>query len=121
MGEVTTVIPQGPNRHCGKLEEHERHPNRAPGPDYDWCDGVPPIEPFVELTIRVPLKPQGVVADNHEMARRLFGRKGLGFFVENLEHPDTRLVLRIRTTDKDAVYPVIHRDTGLTAVVMPGD
>ena len=135
MGEIERVIPQGPNRHCGKLEQHDKHPNYIPVQgtipatdgvtiDGSWCDGVPPLEAFAELTIRVPLSKGGVAATSHEAAFKLVQAAGLSLFVNYLDHPKTALVMRIRTADgQDRVYPVIRNKDGkgFRAVVMPDE
>jgi hypothetical protein len=121
MGEMTEVIPQGPNRHCGDLEPHDRHVNKATlgGGVGAWCDGVTPLGAFVELTIRVPLQRAGT---SHKAAMAFMERTGLGMFVSYLDHPNTALVLRARTQDGlDVVYPVVRSDNGkgFKVVVMP--
>lgn len=47
------LIPQGPRRHCGNPENHDRHPNLPT--DGSWCDGLQPLVDFVEVTVRMPL------------------------------------------------------------------
>lgn len=125
MGEMTTVIPQGPNVHCGNEEPHDKHQNARGIPGVgmtdlpSWCDGVPPLSQFVELTIRVPLRPEGPSAKDHKTALEVLARHGLSLFVTYMDHPSTDMVMRVRTADKDRVYPIIKRKGGLAAVVMP--
>lgn len=123
MGNLSVPLPQGPMKHCGKLEAHDKHPNLSTvgGGVAMWCDGVTPLEPFVELTIRVPLSNGGAAVSN-AAAVKLLATHGMSFFVNYLDHPKTALVLRARTQDGvDRVYPVIRNaeGKGFKAVEMP--
>lgn len=133
MGSVNMPLPQGPMAHCGDLEPHDKHASvgefvpvsssgRRVQVGQAWCDGVTPLEPFVELTIRVPLQAGGPATASHEAAMRFVERAGLDVFVSYIDHPDSSLLLRVRTADLvDRVYPVIrNKDSkGFKAVVMP--
>jgi hypothetical protein len=121
-------MPQGPMVYCGNIEEHDKHPMPGQGfvrgPDFKnaWCDGVPELKPFVELTIRVPLQSAAFASTSHEAAMRFMERAGLEMFINYMDHPDTSLVMRVRTADRgDRVYPIIRNaeGKGFKAVVMP--
>ena len=116
-----------PSKHCGILEPHPKHQNvRSPGgkplglkdlPSY--CDGVPPLEPFVELTIRASVRELfGEVTMTHDQALCMVSKYGLGMLVDCIDKPETAKVLRVRSGDgKDKVYPLISREAGMIAVV----
>jgi hypothetical protein len=136
MGEMI-AIPQPPKVQCGMGEKHEEHHNvRSKGAVPkgmvrfgssnlpSWCDGLPPLEAFVELTIRVPLRGEGFASTSNAAAMKFVERAGLAVFVNYLDHPDTSLVLRVRTQDLvDKVYPVISNPEGVgfKAVEMPAN
>jgi len=117
MGALKDLLPQGPKVHCGVAGSHVQHPNPQPEQDTAWCDGVPQLEAFTELTIRVPLGKEV----SHQEVLSLLSNNGLLFFVDSMDHERTKLVMRVRTGDKDKVYPIIKRPTGLTAVVTPDE
>jgi hypothetical protein len=124
MGKMTTVIPQGPNMHCGDTREHSKHVNEDPGfVRGSWCDGVPPLSSFVELTIRVDLERWAGTAggQDHETVLKFLAEHGFGVIIDGIGHKLGAVVLRVRTEDRDKVYPIIKAtgSTGLTAVVMP--
>lgn len=123
MGSLDGGVDNGtPSRHCGKIEPHGKHHNvRSPGgkplgmndlPSY--CDGVPPLEPFVELTIRASMQELfGEMAPTQEQAQHLVARYGLGLLIDCLDKPETAMVLRVRSGDgQDKVYPLLKRKDG---------
>ena len=110
-------IPNGtPSKHCGNPEPHERHASVG-----EWCDGVPPLEPFLELTVRASVRELfGDVNPSHQQALHLIARYGLGMLVDCIEKPETARVLRVRTGDGvDKVYPLLVNadNKGFKAVV----
>lgn len=119
MGEsVTGILPQGPERHCGQPGYHPKHQNTHPLPpnpvDGTWCSGVPVLEPFVEVTVRVPfnvaLKSGEFVPKDHRGALMMLAIIGLGsVLVDNLDHADTRMTLRLRAGREDRFYQVRTR------------
>lgn len=77
-----------------------------------------PLEPFVELTVRVSVAELfGDIQMTHDRAVHLLGRYGLGMLVDYIGKPETSMVMRVRTTDKDHVYPLITRKDQILAVV----
>jgi hypothetical protein len=116
MGSLSGgVIPQGPNRHCGDIEKHESHahlPNVEDGfasSDHAWCDGIPPLEPFVELVARVPLGSWGFPEDyTHAQVVQAIQDEGIPTFVFDEMAPGgfAKASLRVRWGGVDRVYPV---------------
>jgi hypothetical protein len=103
-----------PNVHCGNPAPHVRHGNtrKARG---SWCDGIPPLEPFVELTIRATLTELFGIDKpiRHDRALHLIAKYGMGMLVDCIDKPDTAMVLRVRTNDgRDKVYPIIKSSEG---------
>jgi hypothetical protein len=124
MGSMSIIIPQGPNRHCGNTEPHDRHENLVnvtplgsaeeklvPG-DGSWCDGIPPLQEFVELTVRVPLsayfgdeKPEDLGLDHRAVLQALGEETGYAnFILELADASDSSWVLRLRAAGQDRVY-----------------
>lgn len=106
------VIPQGPTQHCGNRQPHEMHVNEDPGAVHgSHCDGVPPLDPFVELAIRVPMATfmeTGLPVDQNEVLGRLC-EFGVWPVVELVSRPGSSACVRVRTTDRvDKVYPVVR-------------
>lgn len=130
-------LPQGPMKHCDNLEPHDKHPRyihvEGTWPmtdgvtvDDSWCDGVPPLKPFVELLIRVDLELWGGTADGRDhqgVLEFLEANGGLGVIVDAIGSKHSSVVLRVRTEDLDKAYPIIKRAgvSGLAAVVMPDE
>ena len=112
MGQMSEALPQGPMVHCGDKESHGQHANPTHGDLDAYCDGVTPLEEFVEITVRVPLSayfgdegPQGAgltshreviaaMADNNEQV--------LGWFWEMAD--DQLIPLRVRACGEDRFY-----------------
>jgi len=112
MGQVREVIPQGPSQHCSDQQPHDMHLNTEPGTlKGSHCDGVPVLEPFVELTVRVPLKAFGANGGHvsHQGILRLIGERGLGAIVDAMNSEHARVALRVRAGDRDRVYPIFER------------
>ena len=127
MGTLNSIIPQGPNRHCGNPEKHDRHSNvrldDVADPkvfEYEgsWCDGIPPLEPFAELTIRVPLTRNVdgtgaiVVGDGSTydlVVEILTDGDILSIFQAYFPLAKTSRVLRVRWGGRDEVYPLGNR------------
>lgn len=119
MGEMKVIIPQGPNRHCGKASEHERHSNVVPVngefvlpregrvvADGTWCDGVPQLEPFYELMVRVPMRAFGMEPLTHLQSLEILADMGLGCLIDEIGESATT-TLRVRGRDGvDKVYPL---------------
>jgi hypothetical protein len=114
------ILAQGPEWHCGNLVKHDKHasvgefvPTGKDGSRVQvgqkWCDGNPPLEPFVELTVRVPLDHWREKVWGHEEALRFLGLYGLGLFSDAMGQEGVSMVMRVRTPDKDHVYPVLKR------------
>jgi hypothetical protein len=118
MGEVK--LENGmPSRHCGLLDGHPRHPNLMPV-DGTYCNGVTPLQPFVELTVRVPTRSLLGAEDNdHQKVLALLHDEGLGILLDMLDREETRCALRVRAGAEDRVYPLLHRKgfPGFKAVV----
>jgi hypothetical protein len=126
---LTNMLPQGPNRHCGNLELHERHALVEEFVPVDregfgqsrvvqaWCDGIPPLEAFYELTTRVPLESFQIAGASHEEALNyLRDNGGLLFIMANVIN--SKVVLRVRAGGEDRVYPIIAgRNGGFSMVV----
>lgn len=114
---LTQMLPQGPNRHCGNANHHDRHVNLPV--DGSWCDGIPLLPPFYELTIRLPLEVAGGIGAgaSHQQALDYLQEWSLRVILDMVS--DAQTVLRVRTTDGvDKVYPVVAgRNGGFSAVV----
>lgn len=114
MGSLSSPLPQGPRKHCGKLDPHDKHsmPDQGfvHGPEFKntWCDGVPPLGPFVELLVRVPLGNFGPEGVTHAELMRDICDEGIGTYaIEPIGNPGVSVNLRVRTVDGvDRVYPV---------------
>jgi hypothetical protein len=106
---LNRILPQGPNIHCGDKEPHDKHAN-AVVPNA-WCDGVPPLESFYELTIRVPLSCYGHADDSHQQALHLLNEEGLGFILDQATNTAALLALRVRAGGEDRFYPMFPNGT----------
>lgn len=119
--ELNKILPQGPKLHCGNESLHTPHPNSSGQPPSStpegdspsvWCDGVPPLKPFVELTVRVPLDNHFISAEDladlgHGGALDWIMEEGLSTFIwDEVDSPNTRAVLRLRACGHDRVYPL---------------
>lgn len=114
MGAVNETLPQGPEVHCGEPGYHSKHGTMHEGHVYTWCSGVPVLPGFVELTVRVPME-LALLVPTEEMAHRQVVNtlmiKGLASAVlDNIDHPDTRRVLRVRAGGEDKFYQLAVRD-----------
>jgi hypothetical protein len=90
------------HHHCGKPQEHPVHENG----DF-WCDGVPVLGPFVELTIRVPLVGNLCFPkEAHEVVFETILEEMATFTWDEVDSHDTRTVLRLRQGGEDRVYPL---------------
>lgn len=117
MGAMSGGIDNGtPSKHCGNPEPHEKHAvteNWVTGeylPDErSYCDGVPPLELFVELTVRVPMVALfGNDPTTQDKVLGLLHDEGLGILIDEVTESDTRCALRVRSGDgKDKVYPLL--------------
>jgi hypothetical protein len=77
------------------------------------------LEPFVELTVRASVAELfGDMKLSHDNVLHILGRYGLGLLVDCIGKPDTAIVMRVRTGDKDHVYPIIRRRDGSMAAVL---
>lgn len=129
---LNSILPQGPNRHCGNPELHVKHasvgefvPVSATGERVQvgqaWCDGVPPLPPFVEVTVRVPIEQLGFIdADKvpHQLVLDELGRVGLGPVFSSIAYA-MALIIRVRTSDGiDKIYPMLKKEKGLYQVVV---
>lgn len=103
-----TLMAQGPMERCPVKEQHEVHPNAREGVLNAWCDGQPVLEPFVELTVRVPLGEFGAEGGTHAEVLRDIRDEGIGtYVVDPIGDPGVAVALRLRTADGvDRVYPV---------------
>lgn len=112
MGSLKGPLPQGPMKHCGDLQPHDKHPNQSTiGGKASvgmWCDGIPPLEPFLELTVRVPLGNFPGEGGTHTELMRDICDEGIGTYaIDPIGDPGVTVVLRVRTQDGvDRVYPV---------------
>lgn len=110
MGSVSQPLPQGPNQHCGGTEPHSAHPNPSTLYAKAWCDGVPQLEPFVELVVRVPfvgyLTP--MPGTPHEKVVQLIAEEGIGTYTTDEMGVGgyAKASLRVRWGGKDVVYPL---------------
>lgn len=116
MGQV--MLPQGPRVHCDNPEPHDKHTNHHPDFPYAWCDGVPVLEPFIELTVRVPLR--NFYADekpNHVTVLHLLAEEGPGIILDEIGVDNVATLLRVRTGDGvDRVYPLVRHNNGLVGL-----
>lgn len=94
------------SRHCGQAGQHDRHGNLPI--DGTYCDGVPRLGPFVELTVRVPLTGHmSMEPATHDEALHCILDEGLGAYIwDMLDEPTTRAALRLRWGGQDRVYPL---------------
>jgi hypothetical protein len=108
MGTLKQPLPQGPNVHCGKPEEHDVHPNVTDGRLNAYCDGVPQLDAFLELVVRVPIAPFGFPKDMpHEDLVQEIRDEGIGTFViDQIDDDLSRVALRVRWGGQDRVYPL---------------
>jgi hypothetical protein len=103
------LMPQGPNTHCGDVGSHTAHPNPQPVAPTAWCDGVEPLDLFLELVVRVPLKE--LFSDNyraysHADVMQTMADGGVGIVADYIDEGAVT-TLRVRTGDGvDRVYPV---------------
>lgn len=113
MGQL---MEQGPNVHCGNDAKHAKHSNRTNTFLHAaWCDGEPPLEPFIELAIRIPLEAMfGDDLVSHVPVMRTLAEEGLATLVDYMNDKTAKTTLRVRTGDGlDRVYPVVKsRITG---------
>jgi hypothetical protein len=112
MGQLSSILPQGPEVHCGLRAKHPAHTNNSNTVIHNaWCDGNPPLEPFVELTIRVPMNfwRDDMPEWGHAKVLTFLGLQGIGVIVDAMGHEDAAMVMRVRTNDKDHVYPVLKK------------
>lgn len=110
MGALSEAMPQGPNRHCGDVERHIAHTNPSSAEDTAWCDGIPPLEPFVELVARVPLGSWGFPEDyTHAQVVRAIQDEGIPTIVFDEMAPGgfAKASLRVRWGGEDRYYPVV--------------
>lgn len=135
MGSVSLPMAQGPRRHCGNPEPHELHPNHVPvegaatipqevRTDGTWCDGIPPLQPFVELAVRVPLVGDlDFKGEPHSEVLRCI-LDGLGSYIFDEMYPPTgvaKIVMRLRVTGEDGVYPIRYENGQWVASHDSGD
>jgi hypothetical protein len=114
MGAMSIIIPQGPNRHCGNPELHDRHQNinAALATLDSWCDGIPPLAEFVELVMRVPLtaffgsEGAGEHYNTHEEVLDALGEETghINYLIEFADAEGTSVTVRLRALGKDKVY-----------------
>lgn len=105
MGEIDPGIGNGlPNQHCGLKASHPMHAN-----DGTYCDGVPPLGPFLELVVRVPLVDElAMTGADHQEALQCILDEGLQTFAfDELTNPRTSVALRLRWCGEDRVYPLV--------------
>lgn len=97
-----------PKRHCGLKTGHPRHWNINPT-DGTYCDGVPELGHFVELTVRVPMVAFfGNDPTTQDKVMQLLHDEGLGIILDELVDADTRCALRVRSGDgEDKMYPLL--------------
>lgn len=116
---LNSILPQGPNIHCGNDDLHVKHANTVIA--NAWCDGVPPLPPFVEVTVRIPIEKLGFFdADKvpHQLVLDELGRVGLGPVFSSIAHA-MALIMRVRTSDGiDKIYPMVKKEKGLYRVVV---
>lgn len=130
-----------PSRHCGNDVEHPKHLNAVLGESapasftddgkvmmnarkvvYDgtYCDGVPPLGDFVELTVRVPLTDYLAMTDvpTHSDALNAILDEGLSTYIwDELTSTRTRVALRLRTKGEDRTYPLRPADNQMSMEV----
>lgn len=108
VSQLSQMIPQGPNRHCEVVRKHDRHSNEDT--DGSWCDGVPRLEAFIELTIRVPMTSfMGDLKEDHQVVMGWLADEGIGIIVDEVGET-ARTCIRVRTSDGiDRVYPLVNR------------
>lgn len=106
MGEMMP-IPQGPNMHCGNTEPHDKHPTTGA-----WCDGVPPLEPFVELVVRVPLTGDlAFPGEEHALIVQCILDDLPSYVFEEMYPPTAaKSSLRVRAGGEDRVYPLRYEN-----------
>lgn len=110
MGAMSGGIDNGMSKvHCGLAEEHDVHLNSFPETVGSYCDGVPPLGHFVELTVRVPMVALfGNDPTTQDKVLGLLHDEGLGILIDEVTESDTRCALRVRSGDgKDKVYPLL--------------
>lgn len=124
MGSVSMPIAQGPRRHCGNLEPHELHPNHVPvegaatipqevRADGTWCDGILPLKPFLDLSIRVPLVGEmSMDPATHEEALDIVLEELPSFTWDQMfpPGPTATSTLRLRWGGEDRVYPIRYEN-----------
>ena len=103
MGVVSGIDNTLTAQHCGQPTSHARHAT-----DGTWCDGITPLVPFGELTVRVPLTGHmSMEPATHDEALHCILDEGLGAYVwDMLDQPTTRAALRLRWGGQDRVYPL---------------
>jgi hypothetical protein len=104
------VIGNGlPHKPCGAIPGHHEVHTYAEGqttPNF-WCDGVPVLGPFVELTIRVPLVGYlDFEESDHERTLEAILEELGTFTWDEVDSRDTRTVLRLRQGGEDTVHPL---------------
>lgn len=113
-----------PHKPCGAIPGHHEvhtYAERQTEPSH-WCDGVPVLGPFVELTIRVPLVDEmSMEPATHEEALMCIMDEGVQTYVfDELLSSRTRVALRLRWGGEDRVYPLVteHSPTGSSCLVV---
>lgn len=112
MGEIDNGTP---SRHCGLKAGHPKHQNIMPA-DGTYCDGVPPLEDFLELTVRVPLVAYLSLVEypDHAAALEAILEEGLGTYVwDEIDSARTKVLLRLRAKGEDRVYPLRQIPNGI--------
>lgn len=114
MGSLASILPQGPNVHCDIAGAHGKHSNPTHENLTAWCDGIPILDPFVELTLRVPLRKFFGDALEEATQQNVLGiltEEGLGVLVDEIGDEGTTTVLRVRAGDgEDRTYPLVKGD-----------
>ena len=114
MGSIDNGTPK---RHCGNQELHVKHLNvHASLVDGTYCDGVPELGEFVELTVRVPLVAYLNMNDcaSHQEALDTILDEGISTYIFDEVHSEnSSVVLRLRVKGEDRVYPLRGTDNGM--------
>jgi hypothetical protein len=110
---ASNILPQGPMVRCDLVAQHEPHSMRLESvvPNA-YCNGVPTLDPFIELAIRVDLELWGGTAGGrtHQEVLDFFAQHGLGLIVDAIGSEKAASVLRVRTGEgHDQVYPIVGK------------